>query len=442
MPIANYQPNSVSRIEAESIELRSEDVQEIFGQMPNWTIRWGISIIFGIVGVLLLASWLVKYPDTLVSRAVITTQIPPVSMIARTEGRIQFYIKNNQHIYRGQYLAILENPANAQHVKHLSEKLSDLRKNLNTTDQSLLATLSFRENLNLGELQSPYIQLLISLKEYKRSRDLALHVKQIRSLQLRIQQYEKLTKQLEKQQILMAEEVELTRKRYFIDAQLLEEKVIADADFDRIKNTFLQAKRSFETTQSNIISNQILISQLESQITELQTNHIETEEKLHTAVEMAYKQLESQLEIWEQRYILKSPINGKVAFTKYWSNNQFITAGEEMLTIIPVSQALFAQVQVPIKGSGKVEVGQSVNIKFDNYPSHEFGIVRGVVQSISLIPRNDQYTIQISLPKGLRTSYKKNLTFQQEMQGTAEIITKDLRLIERVFNQFRALLNA
>jgi hypothetical protein len=57
------------------------------------------------------------------------------------------------------------------------------------------------------------------------------------------------------------------------------------------------------------------------------------------------------------------------------------------------------------------------------------------------VPHNDLYTIQIALPQGLVTSYRKTLPFRQEMQGTAEIITKDLRLIERIFNQFRALLD-
>jgi HlyD family secretion protein len=270
---------------------------------------------------------------------------------------------------------------------------------------------------------------------------LTVHEKQIQALRLRIRQYEQLNGQLEKQQKLMAEELELTQKRYTIDAQLLKEKVIADADFDRTKNTFLQAKRSFESTQSNIISNQILISQLQAQVTELQSNQIDNEAKLRNSVETAFKQLENQLNSWEQRYVLKAPIDGEVAFTNYWSNNQVVSAGEEVLTVVPVSQDLFAQVQMPVNGSGKVEIGQRVNVRFDNYPSHEYGIVQGVVQSIALVPRNNLYTIQIALPKGLQTSYHKNLPFRQEMQGPAEIITKDLRLIERIFNQFRALLD-
>jgi len=45
--------------------------------------------------------------------------------------------------------------------------------------------------------------------------------------------------------------------------------------------------------------------------------------------------------------------------------------------------------------------------------------------------------IDVSLPNGLTTSYKKQIVFQQEMSGTADIVTKDLRLLERLLYQFR-----
>jgi hypothetical protein len=47
--------------------------------------------------------------------------------------------------------------------------------------------------------------------------------------------------------------------------------------------------------------------------------------------------------------------------------------------------------------------------------------------------------IDVSLPNGLQTSYKKQIVFQQEMTGTADIVTEDLRLIERLLYQFRAI---
>ena len=45
--------------------------------------------------------------------------------------------------------------------------------------------------------------------------------------------------------------------------------------------------------------------------------------------------------------------------------------------------------------------------------------------------------IDVALPNGIETSYKKKIVFQQEMSGSADIVTEDLRLLERLLYQFR-----
>ncbi|MDN5811240.1 MAG: HlyD family efflux transporter periplasmic adaptor subunit, partial [Tetragenococcus koreensis] len=90
---------------------------------------------------------------------------------------------------------------------------------------------------------------------------------------------------------------------------------------------------------------------------------------------------------------------------------------------------------------GKIKIGQKVNVSLNNYPDTEFGTLRGTVQHISALPDKDRrYLIDVQLPKKLTTSYNKEIEFKQEMAGSAEIITEDLRLIERFFYQFREIL--
>ncbi|MNY36773.1 hypothetical protein D3C86_1712820 [compost metagenome] len=73
-----------------------------------------------------------------------------------------------------------------------------------------------------------------------------------------------------------------------------------------------------------------------------------------------------------------------------------------------------------------------------NFPDREFGVLQGKIHSISLVPDKDgNLLLDVSLPNGLETSYKKQIVFQQEMKGTAEIVTEDLRLLERIMHQFR-----
>ena len=89
-----------------------------------------------------------------------------------------------------------------------------------------------------------------------------------------------------------------------------------------------------------------------------------------------------------------------------------------------------------------IAIGQKANIKLENFPDDEFGMLQGKVDYISMLPDKDGlYLIDVKLPKELVTTYNKKIPFQQEMRGSVEIITEDLRLIERFFYQFRSLMD-
>ena len=51
--------------EGMNIELRSEEVQEVMGQIPAWIVRWGITLLFLVVVALLVGSCFFKYPDVI-----------------------------------------------------------------------------------------------------------------------------------------------------------------------------------------------------------------------------------------------------------------------------------------------------------------------------------------------------------------------------------------
>lgn len=145
---------------------------------------------------------------------------------------------------------------------------------------------------------------------------------------------------------------------------------------------------------------------------------------------------------WEKQYALKASISGEVSFLSFWSENQTVKAGELIFTIIPDRYDMFiGKIKAPVTNSGKIKTGQSVQIKLLNYPADEFGKLNGKVQAISMIPDNEgNYRVDVSLAQDLVTTYGKHIEFRQEMQGTADIITEDLRLIERFFYQLKKVI--
>ena len=95
---------------------------------------------------------------------------------------------------------------------------------------------------------------------------------------------------------------------------------------------------------------------------------------------------------------------------------------------------------MPIASSGKVRKGQRVIVRFSNFPDQEFGLVEGRVSSVSMVPLEDNYRVEIVFPGGLTTNYGICLPVMQEMKATAGIVTEELRLIERLFQPLRKIM--
>ncbi|MCA6486505.1 MAG: HlyD family secretion protein, partial [Chitinophagaceae bacterium] len=84
-----------------------------------------------------------------------------------------------------------------------------------------------------------------------------------------------------------------------------------------------------------------------------------------------------------------------------------------------------------------VSVGQKVLLKFQAFPHEQFGSVAGKVEYISSTPTDSGYLAKVILPKGLVTSYGKKLHYQYGLLAQADIITENMRLLERFYYNIR-----
>jgi hypothetical protein len=96
----------------------SEEVDELLGKPPAWLLRSGISVIFIVLLSFFIASWFIKYPEVVSSQVVFTTLNPPVSLIARSSGKIQeLFVKANDSVKVYEVIAVIENTADYEQVK-------------------------------------------------------------------------------------------------------------------------------------------------------------------------------------------------------------------------------------------------------------------------------------------------------------------------------------
>jgi HlyD family secretion protein len=196
----------------------------------------------------------------------------------------------------------------------------------------------------------------------------------------------------------------------------------------------------WKETQTNLASAQIEVSNLQQEILELELKFEENQRGYLQAVREAFEKLKGQIDIWENSFILKSPFDGRVSFTKIWSENQHIEKSEVVMTVIPETQGeIIGKIVLSAIGAGKIKEGHRVIIQFDNYPYMEFGTVEGSIKSISLVPNDEKYNAEIELDSSvLITNYNRQLAFQHNMPGMAEIVTDDRSLLERIIAPFKS----
>ncbi|BDU24409.1 MULTISPECIES: HlyD family efflux transporter periplasmic adaptor subunit [unclassified Flavobacterium] len=421
----------------DTFELRSEEVQDILTKVPHWMIRWGTVLIFAIIVMLFFVSWFVKYPDVVHTEIVITTNIPPERIVSKSSGRIEaILVKNKTLVPKNSTLAIIENTADYKDVFLLKSIVDSY--DINAKKVFPFAML---KNKQLGEIESAFA---VFQKDYQAQElNENLHPFEIES---RAQSSEKIQIKerldiLQQQKVINESELELQKNEIARFEVLFNKGIISAQEMELKKLGYLQAMKSYKSLLTSISQ---LRSSLIDNTKSSQNSHINsTKEEVNLGRSMAqsFYQLKKVIKDWELAYTLKSSVSGVVTFLQVWNENQTINVGDNVFSIIPDAKNSFVgKVKAPALNSGKIKVGQRVNIRLANYPDREFGVLKGEIKNISLVPDKDgNLLLDVALPNGLKTSYNKQIIFQQEMKGSAEIVTEDLRLIERILYQFKSI---
>jgi len=423
----------------EDIDLRSEEVQEILSKVPHWMIRWGNVLFLVLIILLLFLSWFVKYPDIIASEALITTKIPPQKEYAKITGKLEaILIKDNEEVASGQRLAILENTANYKDVFKLKSIIDTIILNR----QSFKFPIDSLPILFLGNIESQYALFENNYIQYQLNKELKPYSNEALANKYSISELNRRLRSLQSQKEINKAELDFKKKDLQRHVLLFDKGIISAQDYENKQLEAAQAERSYENFESSISQIREGISNANQTSKGTEINRVKEEMVLLKNVIQSFNQLKKAIRDWEYQYVLQSNIRGKVSFLNFWNSNQTVNQGDLVFTIIPSENSSFiARLKAPGQNSGKIKMGQKVNLKIENYPDTEFGVLIGIVKNVSIVPDvNGLYVIDVELPKVLVTSYGKTIDFKQEMRGSAEIITEDLRLIERFFYQFKEAL--
>lgn len=421
------------------IEIRSEEVQEILSHVPNWMIRWGNTLFLLLILMLLFISWFVRYPDVISSQVMVTTSSPPEKLYANARGRFDVFLTSEgSQVKAGDVLAIIENSASYKDVLLLKSIVDTIP----THNEEFVFPIDKMPPMILGDITSSYSQFENDYSEYMLNKKLTPFKSENLANQMSVIEAKSRLQNSLFQRELNKKELVFKKNDLERSRKMFEKGVISAKEKELKEVEFLQSQRNYQSLESSISQMRELISNSNKNLEGTSIKKTQNDVRLQKKAVQSFLYLRNAIKDWQRQYGLTTSIDGKVSFLSYWNKNQTVQQGKLIFTIIPEkSTSYIGKIKAPAANSGKIKKGQKVQIKLLNYPSDEFGEINGKVQSISLLPDEEgKYLINVDLPQDLKTTYGKQIAFRQEMQGTADIVTEDLRLIERFFYQLKNII--
>ena len=417
-----------------NISIRSEEISEILEADPKWIIKLGTTWIFITIIILVSIANFIQYSDVVKTSISITNEYPPINIFANCNGVISDVIINDgAYVNKGDPILILESPASYEDIQILFSELLEF-------DPASLNSEHFNDKLSnrkleLGKQQIPYIKFVMDMREvrtlYKQkkinyeSEHLNLIYNQIRCQDNHL---EPSSININTQDLIIKEE--------WSDSGYSNLKESAYYKGKSCQNCILYKNLTEQNSFSKKANSQIVFGQLiKNQIklnTELEFRLIKA---LHE-LKLSYFNLIDEITKWQDKYVIFANASGKFSYRFILKEHYNIKSNELIGQINQEKRGgIIAKMTVPVEKSNKIRIGQNVKITLEKFPYPEFGLLEGVVESVSGIASEKSYYATVALTNGLKTSLGINILSDQELQGTADVIINE----QTVFSKMVAL---
>ena len=414
--------------------LRSEEVQDIIERMPTRWCSLAAFIMFILVCVLTALSFLISYPDTIDGEITITGVSAPVRLLSGADGKLHLIAPTNKQIANGAIIAYIENGATFKDIVSLKRSLKENKIILSNT-------------LNLGELGNAYNSYVVAAQHWYHLSHSKRYQTMRKSLEKHINASKNISEQLSQNLKIKAQVSKNIQEEFMRDSILAKQYIVTNSELSKSQNSYLNQIENESYLRNTQLEKEVEISNLQ---TEIAKSHIEEDEQIEEAyVDMMSKRsiLQSELQLWEKKYLIKAPMSGRLDYLGFWRENVYVLAGTELFSVVPQRNNVIGEAFIPSVGAGKVRIGQNANVKLNDYPYDEFGLLKGIVKSISRVTNKtsaknsvtETYRVQIILPNGLTSNFGNTLHLNFDSKGTVEIVTKNKHLIERLFDNLKAI---
>lgn len=368
--VINKQPDDHSE--------KSEEVQSIIDRMPTYWVKWVVLCVGILMSIFLLLGFLIQYPDTVDGQISVTGSTAPIRLVANSNGRIYLLATDRSTVNKGSVISYIESGAYYRHILLVETLLRGI-------DPSKVDKVVLPDTLILGDVSSAYNSFVLVYMQYERLLVSDIYATMRKNIQNQINSDKFVSQNLQEEMKLKKRILADSEHRLKNDSNLWTKQVISEQDYQQQYAAHLTLMQSQLSTESNYLSKQSEISRNMMEIQRIQLEETENKEKVYFEFITRKNELANAINRWKESYLQYSPIDGELEYLGFWRDNAFVESRQELFSIIPDKNNIMGEVMIPSFGAGKVEVGQTANVKINNYPYDEYGLLKGVVKSVSRI---------------------------------------------------------
>ncbi len=423
---------------------RTEEVRDIIDRMPHRTGKIVALCVAGFTVLLLFFGWIIDYPEKVSGPVSIVARQAPTRLVANVPGKLHILRANNEPVKEKEVLAFIENPASLSDVLLVEKYLVKYSFEFLHENRGIE---KLPGNLYLGDLGQDYFVFLNALQQLERFRSDQPYFLKEKSLMSLLTSQEKLKMVTEEQLKTDNASLKVAKSSLKRDSVAFEGDAVSAKGLETSMMNFLRMVESNQAMEKEIATIEMQINDTRHKLSLLATERNEAEQKHLIDLFAGYSRLRGSIEKWKQAYTLSAPFAGTIEYLNFWHENDFIAAGTPVVSVMPSDNTFAGQIYLPAQGAGKVKAGQEVIIRLDNFPYIEFGSITGRVLAVSALANPTEgiapqgklntYLVTVDLPGNLITNYGATLAVTQEVKGTADILTKKRKLLERLFDNLK-----
>ncbi len=245
------------------------------------------------------------------------------------------------------------------------------------------------------------------------------------------------------QMAIQRERIRLLERMAETGAQLSSKGLVSQVDQRRREESLLEQRQALISLNQQLTARQGQLTEIRFNLEQLPFTQAEKIQLLRNEISAADQRVAEVN--GRQAYVIRAPIAGRISSLEA-SLGQLANPQRLQLQIVPGNSPLQAELFIPTRAIGSVEVGQDVRILYDAFPYQHFGTYRGRIIKVSttvltssdintpVMLKEPAYKATVALDQPYINAYSKKIPLQPDMLLRADIILERRTLVNWILN--------